>query len=94
MKLKTKVRIIIESFFEPVGTLVSAFLLTTVTLDSWILSLFFAIILIFVSLGVRAYYPKAILCNEWTMPFTLKNRPKSGFPLFGKKSAKLQNLVF
>lgn len=62
-RLKYKVRVIIESFCEPVGTLTSALLLSFFAPSSKVLSLFFACVLFLFCLVVRALYPKAIYQN-------------------------------
>lgn len=62
-KLKYKIRIIIESFFEPVGMLISAFLLTILQIDSKILGLVLAACSLTVALLLRKYYVKAVYQN-------------------------------
>lgn len=62
-KLKYKIRLIIESFFEPVGMLVSSFLLSQNLIDSRLLGLVLAVTLLCVVLMMKANYLKGIYSN-------------------------------
>ncbi len=62
-KLKYKIRIIIESFFEPVGMLTSAILLSFFQNHSKLLGLILAICVLCIALALSANYLKAIFFN-------------------------------
>lgn len=62
-KLKYKIRVIIESFFEPVGTLVSSIMLHLFQNQSKILGFILASILLLIALGLRSQYLKALFFN-------------------------------
>jgi hypothetical protein len=62
-KLKSKVRIINDSFFEPIGMLVSSLLLFCIQSESRWLGLTLAGMAIFLALTIRSIYSKAILIN-------------------------------
>lgn len=62
-KVKYKIRVIIESFFEPVGMLISALLLSVPWLDSKLLGLFLSAFLLIIALLLRKRYFKAIYLN-------------------------------
>ncbi|OGN63437.1 MAG: hypothetical protein A3E80_04290, partial [Chlamydiae bacterium RIFCSPHIGHO2_12_FULL_49_9] len=61
-KLKSKVRIINDSFFEPIGMLFSSLLLFATT-QSRLLGFFLAFLALFLALGIRSIYSRAILIN-------------------------------
>jgi len=68
MKIKAKVRVVIESFSEPCGMILSAILLTCTQIESqfldWkILGLLFAILSLTVAFSIRKRYHRAILEN-------------------------------
>lgn len=62
-KVKYKIRVIIESFFEPIGMLTSAMLLTISWIDSKILGLILSFVLLIVVLSLQSRYFKAIYRN-------------------------------
>jgi HEAT repeat protein len=62
-KVKYKIRVAIESFFEPVGMLLSALLLTFFQDYSKLLGFILACCLLIVALGLRSNYLKAIFFN-------------------------------
>ncbi|OJU82663.1 MAG: hypothetical protein BGO10_09015 [Chlamydia sp. 32-24] len=62
-KVKYKIRIIIESFFEPIGMLISAILLSIPGLNSKFLGLILSGVLLFVALVLRKKYFKSIYQN-------------------------------
>lgn len=62
-KLKYKIRVIIESFFEPVGVLTSALLLSSFQNQSKLLGLILSICAFCVALALSATYLKAIFFN-------------------------------
>lgn len=62
-KLKYKIRIIIESFFEPVGMLTSALLLSFFQNQSKLLGLILSICALGIALGLSANYLKALFFN-------------------------------
>lgn len=62
-KLKYKIRLIIESFFEPVGMLISSLLIAFLPIDSKIIGLFLSLCALGVGLLLRRQYLKAIFIN-------------------------------
>lgn len=62
-KLKYKIRIIIESFFEPIGMLTSAILLHLFQNESKVVGLVLAGCALLVGLGLRSQYLKALFSN-------------------------------
>jgi|GEM_PF-626795 len=62
-KLKSKVRIINDSFFEPVGMLFSALLLVALQSNSRWLGLALTLIALAITMAIRVLYSKAILTN-------------------------------
>lgn len=62
-KVKYKIRVIIESFFEPVGMLASALLLTFFAESSKILGLILSLVAIVVAMGLRKQYLSALFRN-------------------------------
>lgn len=62
-KIKYKIRITIESFFEPIGMLSSAMILSFVQIDSKIIALILSIIAVIVAFALRSKYLKGIYQN-------------------------------
>lgn len=62
-KVKHKVRVIIETFFEPIGMLTSGILMSMPGLNTKILGLVLSFLLLAMILGVRRNYLKAIYSN-------------------------------
>jgi HEAT repeat protein len=62
-KVKYKIRIIIESFFEPLGMLVSALILSWEPMDSRLLGFILAGCWLILILGVRSNYLQALFSN-------------------------------
>jgi HEAT repeat protein len=62
-KLKSKVRIINDSFFEPIGMLISALLLFAMQSGSHGLGFFLSIVVLSLAFTIRSIYSKAILIN-------------------------------
>ncbi len=62
-KLKSKVRIINDSFFEPIGTLISSAILFCAQSESRWIGLILTVLTLILSLGIRAIYSKAIFMN-------------------------------
>lgn len=87
-RLKYKVRVIIESFFEPIGTLTAALLLSFFASKSLILSLFFASILLMVALLVRNLYTKAIYLNLRQNVIHFEKTPKEWLQNLSEKENK------
>lgn len=88
-KIKYKVRLFIESFFEPTGTLVSAILLSIPIFDPKIVALVFAFILLSVGLTLRALYPKALYTNLMGNAIHFEKTPKQWLPSLTKKERKV-----
>lgn len=91
-KLKYKIRVIIESFFEPVGTLTSAILLSQFASDSKTLALSIALILFSVCIAVRFFYPKSIYQNLMENAVHFEKSPKDWLLTLSKKERKLSEL--
>lgn len=62
-KLKSKVRIIIGSFFEPIGMMFSSLLLFSFQEESRLLGFILTLLAVFFALFIRSMYPSAILSN-------------------------------
>lgn len=62
-KLKSKVRIINDSFFEPIGLLLSSLLLLSIQSESRILGCILTVLALAVTLCLRSLYSKALLLN-------------------------------
>lgn len=62
-KLKYKIRVMIESFFEPIGMLTSALLLSLFQEQSKLLGLILAFLLLAIAFGLRSRYLKALFFN-------------------------------
>lgn len=62
-KLKYKIRVMIESFFEPIGMLASATLLTVLQQESRWLGLILSACLLVIALSLRPQYLKALFSN-------------------------------
>lgn len=62
-KLRSRVRIINDSFFEPIGMLLSALLLLGFETDGLWIGLSLALLVLLLSFGVRSFYPKAIFTS-------------------------------
>lgn len=62
-KLKYKIRVVIESFFEPVGMLTSAILLHLFQNQSKMIGLVLAACMLVIGLGLRSQYLKALFSN-------------------------------
>ncbi len=62
-KLKSKVRIINDSFFEPIGMLLSSLMLFALSEGSRWLGLILTLIVLLLALTIRAIYSKAIMLN-------------------------------
>lgn len=62
-RFKPKIRVAIESFFEPVGTLLAAALLSTPFINPKMLGLVLAILLLALAIALRRHYLRAIWQN-------------------------------
>ncbi len=62
-KLKTKVRILIGSFFEPTGMLISAILMSSFEASTRVLGLFVTLFVLVFAFVVRTIYSSAIISN-------------------------------
>lgn len=62
-KLKSKVRIVNDSFFEPIGMLISSLLLFCAQGNSRWIGLSLSVLVLGLTLGIRAIYSKAIFVN-------------------------------
>lgn len=62
-KLKSKVRIINDSFFEPIGMLLSSLLLFALSGGSKWLGMILSVVVLSLAFGIKAIYSKAIMIN-------------------------------
>ena len=62
-KLKSKVRIVNDSFFEPIGMLISSLILFGAKAESRWIGFVLTLLILALSLGIRAFYSKAIFVN-------------------------------
>lgn len=81
-KVKYKVRVMIESFSEPIGMLLSACLLSLPMVNNFTLGLVLSIVSLFFALLLRKGYFQAIFSNlsgtkEWVKSFFKKGRVES-----------------
>lgn len=95
-KVKHKVRVIVETFFEPIGMLASGILMSTPGIDTKVMGLFLSILLLIMILGARHNYLKAIYSNladnaihfhwsvvKWFRQMSSRRRRKCKYRLFG-----------
>lgn len=87
-RMKHKIRVSIESFFEPVGTLVSAGLLSLSWLNPKLLGLLLSILLLIVALLLRKSYVKAIYLNLTVNLIHFQRTVLDWFHTFSKKEKK------
>lgn len=88
-KLKYKIRVCIESFFEPVGTLVCAILLTLFPHNSHLLALIVALVMLCLGIAARWLYPKAVYNNLQENAIHFEKTPKQWLADLSKKERKL-----
>lgn len=95
-KVKYKIRVMIESFFEPIGMLLSALLLSLFQNQSKLLGLVLAIVLLCVAFALSSKYLKAVYFNlsenavhfqrkvsDWIGKMTEKQQKKAEHRLLG-----------
>jgi len=101
-KIKYKVRVMIESFSEPVGMLLSALLLSLPMVNNYTLGLVLSCIALLLALMLRKGYFQAIFSNlsgtkEWLKSFFKKGRIESEqqlLELVRQSDPKMQLLAF
>jgi ATP/ADP translocase len=101
-KVKYKVRVMIESFSEPLGMLLSALLLSLPMVNNFILGLVLSIVSLFFALLLRKGYFQAIFSNlsgtkEWVKRFFKKGRIESEeqvLELVAQSDPKMQLMAF
>lgn len=89
LKVKHKVRLMIESFFEPIGMLVSSMLITFAPISSITLGLFLAICTLFVALNLRNNYLRAIFRNLLDNAIHFQRTTREWFFKMSKKEQKV-----
>ncbi|MBU6384223.1 MAG: hypothetical protein KGQ49_03315 [Verrucomicrobia bacterium] len=87
-KLKSKVRIINDSFFEPIGMLLSALLLFAISEQSRLLGLILTAIFVVLALIIRAIYSKAIILNLKDNALHFERRLKGWLASFTRRESK------
>lgn len=87
-KLKYKIRVFIESFFEPVGTLTSAFLLSLFASYSKMLALTVALIVLTMSFIIRRIYPQAVYRTLMENAVHFEKTPKDWLQSLSKRETK------
>ncbi len=87
-KLKSKVRIIIGSFFEPIGMLISSCLLFSFHENSRWLGFSLTLILVTFALTVRAIYSSAILNNLKENALHFERKLKNWFSSMSRREQK------
>ena len=87
-KLKSKVRILIGSFFESIGMLMSSCLLLSFQTESRALGLALSVLVCTLALAVRAVYPGAILSNLKENALHFDRKLKSWISMMSKKEQK------
>ncbi len=87
-QLKSKVRIINDSFFEPIGMLVSSLMLFSIQSNSKWLGFWLAAAVLGISLILRAIYAKAILINLKDNALHFERRLSHWIGSLGKKEQK------
>ncbi len=87
-KLRSKVRILSDSFFEPVGMLISSSLLFLLQAHSRLLGFVFSLILFVLCFVLRSIYSKAVFINlkENAIPF--ERKAKHWFQMLNKRDHK------
>lgn len=88
-RLKYKVRLIIESFFEPTGMLISSLLITFTPINSKILGLVLSSCALFAAMMVRKQYLKAILINLSENAIHFHRSAKNWLNRLSKKEQKI-----
>ena len=87
-KLKSKVRIINDSFFEPIGMLISSLLLFALQSGSRWLGLALTLIALSITLLIRALYSKAILTNLKDNALHFERKLKDWLASMGRREQK------
>lgn len=87
-KLKYKIRVVIESFFEPVGTLTSAFLLSLFAPYSKAIALAVALIALCLIIAIRKIYPNAVYRTLMENAVHFEKTPKDWLQSLSKRETK------
>ena len=87
-KLKSKVRIINDSFFEPIGMLISSLLLLCMQSGSRVLGFTLAILALVVTFALRAIYSKALLINLKDNALHFERKIRDWLSSFSRKEEK------
>ncbi|MBA3958621.1 MAG: hypothetical protein H0X51_09565 [Parachlamydiaceae bacterium] len=87
-RMKYKIRLMIESFFEPTGMLISSMLIFFVPINSKLLGLILATVALIVAFTVRKHYLKAIFINLSENAIHLEHTSKSWFSSLNKKDKR------
>lgn len=87
-KLKSKVRIINDSFFEPIGMLLSSLLLFAISSGSYWLGLSLALISLSLALVIRTIYSQAIMLNLKDNALHFERKLKHWLNSMGRREQK------
>ena len=88
IKLKSKVRVIINSFFEPIGMLISSFLLFSFDEHSIWLGFFLTLFVVICACTIRSIYSSAILNNLKENALHFDRKLSSWIALFSRREQK------
>ena len=87
-KLKYKIRVFIESFFEPVGTLTSALILSLFAPFSRVIALGVALVVLAMSMIIRKLYPHAVYRTLMENAVHFEKTPKEWLQSLSKRETK------
>jgi len=87
-RLRSKVRIINGSFFEPIGMLISALLLFSVQNESLWLGFSLSLVAVLLAITLRSTYPKAILNNLQENALHFERKLKGWLALMTRREQK------
>lgn len=88
VRLRSRVRIVNDSFFEPIGMLLSALLLLSFEMNSHWMGMVLTILFLAVSLGLRSLYSKAIFINLKDNALHFERKLVEWFSFASKKEQK------
>jgi hypothetical protein len=87
--LKSRIRVAVESLFEPLGMLIGSLLLLIPGIDSILLGVILSIITVSLALAQRSYYTKAILTNLSANALHFERKPRHWFLRMNEQESEL-----